>query len=84
MSFDDGKYAVAASWLGRPELTAAGSPWASGARYNLARALEAQDKLNEAITILEHDTSPQQQGNKLRARDLKSRLKDAKQSEPTK
>ena len=84
LSFDDGKYAVAANWLRRPELTAAGSPWASGARYNLARALEAQDQLNEAIVILERDTSPQRQGNKLRARDLKSRLKDEEQREPTK
>ncbi len=67
MSFDDGKYSVAVNWLGRPELKSADSPWLSGANYNRARALEAQGKFDEARAILEHDTSPQQQGNKLRA-----------------
>ena len=42
MSFDDGKFAVAQSWLSRPELTAAGSPWVFGAMYNLARAGSAR------------------------------------------
>lgn len=42
MSFDDGKFSVAQSWLSRPELTAAGSPWAFGATYNLARAGSAR------------------------------------------
>src|SRR6185312_8442319 len=57
MSFDDSKFSVAQSWLSRPELTAAGSPWAFGATYNLARALEAQGKFDEAASLLEHDTS---------------------------
>jgi hypothetical protein len=77
LSFDDGRYDVAAHWFGRPELSADGSPWASGARYNLARAYEAQNKFEEAIPLLENDTSPQQHGNKLRARQLKLRLGEA-------
>jgi hypothetical protein len=78
MSFDDGKFAVAETWLNRPELTAAGSPWTFGANYNLARALEAQAKFAEAVAIFEKDTSPQQHGNKLRARMLKAKAKDKK------
>jgi hypothetical protein len=80
LSFDDGKYSVAASWFTRPELTARDSPWAAGARYNLARALESQGKLEEAIAVLEQDSTPQQHGNKLRARVLSSRLKDVEKS----
>lgn len=81
MSFDDGKFAVAQSWLSRPELTAAGSPWVFGAMYNLARALEAQGKFDDAASILERDTSPQQHGNKVRAKLLRSRPKPAKAPE---
>jgi hypothetical protein len=81
MSFDDGRYDVAAHWLGRPELTATDSPWRSGARYNLARTFEAQEKLEEAIKLLEEDTSAQQHGNRIRARWLKARLEKSKQSE---
>lgn len=73
LSFDDGKYEVAEHWLSRPELTAKGSPWASGARYNLARTYEAQGKLDEAIELLQPDTSPQSHGNRVRARWLKAR-----------
>lgn len=79
--FDDGKYDVAAHWFGRPELNDKASPWAHGARYNLARTYEAQEKPEEAIPLLEQDESPQQHGNKLRARGLKSRLEAAKKAE---
>jgi hypothetical protein len=81
MSFDDGKFAVAQSWFARPELTAPGSPWAFGAAYNLARALESQGKYDQAIAILEKDTSPQAHGNQLRARALKSAPKPPKAAE---
>ena len=80
LSFDDGKYDVALDWLGREELTAAKSPWAAGTRYNLARTLEAQGKLEEAAKLLEQDSSPQGQGNKLRAKWLREKAK----SEPEK
>jgi hypothetical protein len=79
VSFDDGNYEVAAHWFAHPELTKQGSPWITGARYNLARTLEMQDKLDEAIKLLETDTGPQQHGNKLRARQLKTRLDSARQ-----
>ena len=81
LSFDDGKYEVAAHWLGRPELSAADSPWAAGARYGLARALEAQGKFEEAIKLLNADTSPQQHGNHLRAKALTKKLEASKPSE---
>ncbi|MEX0614191.1 MAG: CDC27 family protein [Pirellulales bacterium] len=81
LSFDDERYDVAAHWLGRPELSAAESPWGAGARYNLARTLEAQEKLDEAIKLLEQDTSPQRHGNMLRVRALKKRLEESKQAE---
>jgi hypothetical protein len=81
MSYDDGKFAVAQSWLARPELTSAGSDWTSGATYNLARALEAQSKFDAAASLLERDTSPQQHGNKVRARILTSKSKEAKRAQ---
>jgi hypothetical protein len=63
-------------------LLAAGSLWAFGANYNLARALEAQAKFAEAIAILEKDTSPQQHGNKIRARTLKVKSKEKTAAKP--
>jgi hypothetical protein len=80
MSFDDGKYDVAADWLNRPELTAEDSPWASGARYNLARAHEARANFAEAAKLLEEDKSPQQHGNQVRARRVKAQAEAAKQN----
>jgi hypothetical protein len=84
LSFDDGKYGVAANWFAHPELNAASSPWASGANYNLARSLEAEHKDDAAIPLLENDKSPQQDGNKLRARELKSRQSELKASSEAK
>jgi tetratricopeptide (TPR) repeat protein len=71
LSFDEGRYDVAAHWFGRPELQSDDSSWQSGANYNLARTLEAQGKFEEAAALLESETSPQQHGNKLRAQRLK-------------
>ncbi len=46
-----------------------GSPWASGARYNLARTYEASGEAAKAISLYQSDTkSPQSHGNQLRAR----------------
>jgi len=81
LSFDEGRYDVAAHWLARPELTAPSSPRASGARYNLARTFEAQEKLKEAIELLEQDTTPQAHGNRLRARTLEAQLEESKSRE---
>ena len=73
MALDDKKYDVADHWLGRPELLAKDSPWSGSARYNLACAHEAQGRIDEAVALLEQDDSPQQQGNKLRAKWLRER-----------
>jgi hypothetical protein len=78
MSYDDGKFDVAADWLGRPELTADDSLWASGARYNLARAQEARSNFADAAKLLEEDKSPQQHGNRIRARRLKAQAEATK------
>jgi hypothetical protein len=79
LSYDDGRYDVAAHWLGRAELQSGDSAFRSGATYNLARTHEAQGNFEEAAALLGSDTSPQQHGNKLRAQRLKSQA--AKQSE---
>lgn len=73
LKFDAGDFNTSADWLARPELTAGDSRWGGGARYNLARALEALGKLDEAIALLNADKSPQQHGNRLRAQSLQIR-----------
>jgi hypothetical protein len=82
MSYDDGKFDVAEDWLSRPELMADDSPWASGARYNLARAHEAQSNFEAAAKLLEEDKSPQQHGNRIRARRLKAQAEAVKSEKP--
>lgn len=84
VTYDDGKFGVAAHWFQRPEAAKADSVWATGAKYNLARSLEAEQKYEEAATILEKDASPQQHGNKWRARDLRSRPAAAKPADAAK
>jgi len=80
LSFDEGKFEVAADWLRRLSLGNANSPWSHGARYNLARALEAQNQFEEAAKLLEEDTSPQRHGNQLRAKLLRLRAQEAKKN----
>ncbi|HEX3600123.1 MAG TPA: hypothetical protein VHU84_08265 [Lacipirellulaceae bacterium] len=84
LSYDDGKFDVAAEWFARPELSKDTSPWKTGAHYNIARSLEAQDKIDEAIPMLSADKSPQEQGDKLRAARLKARPPAAKSGESAK
>ena len=75
LSYDVGKYEVAADWLETRTLKATpNSPWVAGARYNLARAFEALGDLARAVELLEADNSPQRHGNLLRARQLRKRL----------
>ena len=50
------------------------SPWTAGARFNLARSLEALGQLERAAKIYAADTSPQWHGNHLRARWLRAKL----------
>jgi tetratricopeptide (TPR) repeat protein len=70
LSFDEGRYDVAAHWISRPELRA-DTFRKAGADYNLARTYEAQGRFEEAAALLEGDTSPQRHGNRLRARRLR-------------
>jgi tetratricopeptide (TPR) repeat protein len=76
LSYDRGNYGVAASWHGDRTLDRdPKGKWANGARYNLARAYEADGKLDEAIKLLESDPegAPQQHGNLVRAKRLKAK-----------
>jgi tetratricopeptide (TPR) repeat protein len=75
LSYDAGKYDIAAEWLEKRSLNATpNGPWAAGARYNLARTYEALGNPERAIELLEADNSPQHQGNLLRARRLRESL----------
>lgn len=75
LSYDAGKYEVAAEWLKRRSLDALPEgPWAAGSRYNLARTYEALGDRERAIELLEADDSPQRYGNLLRARQLRESL----------
>lgn len=65
-------YSNAVSWFQRRTLESSPeSIWTDGARYNLARALEAQGKYAEARDNYLLDRSPQRHGNLLRARYLR-------------
>lgn len=69
LSYDTGRYAVSESWLRKRVLEVEpDGPWTSGARYNLARALQAQGKIKEAVKLLQGDKSPQSHGNQVLAR----------------
>ncbi|RIK79716.1 MAG: hypothetical protein DCC67_10125 [Planctomycetota bacterium] len=73
LSYDRGKYDIAASWLGDRTLDRASQGrWAHGARYNLARAYEALGNFEEAVKLLRSDPAdaPQRHGNLVRARRL--------------
>ena len=59
------------------------SPWTAAARYNLARAYEAEGKSAKAIELYESDTeSPQSHGNQLRARWLQEKTAAAADEPP--
>ena len=82
LSYDRGKYEVAADWLEKRTLKATPEgPWTAGARYNLARTYEAMGKIDEAIELLEADGTPQRYGNLLRARRLRQQLEETSLSE---
>jgi TolA-binding protein len=72
--FDEGKFDAAENWFHNPQLAAsANETWAAGTRYNLARTLEAQGKIEDAVALYDKDASPQSHGNRLRAKWLKSK-----------
>ncbi len=79
--FDEGKFESAEDWLSDPRLVGQkDGKWAAGTRYNLGRTLEAQGKNAEAIKVYEADTSPQRDGNRLRARQLKNKPQSTPQA----
>jgi tetratricopeptide (TPR) repeat protein len=73
--FDQEDYPNAIDFFANRTLgTGTKSRWATSARYNLARAYEAQGNLPKAIELYEADTAgPQSHGNQLRARWLKEK-----------
>jgi|GEM_PF-337029 len=77
LCYDMRKYASATNWLKARTLEAVPpSPWASGARYNLARTYEAENQWEKAIELLRTGGSPQHHGNRLRARQLQEKLEE--------
>jgi tetratricopeptide (TPR) repeat protein len=83
LSFDLGKYEVADDWFRTRTLAAfPNGPWTAGAQYNLARTLIELGKIDEAISILEADQSPQRHGNLILARTLKPAVEDEPATEP--
>jgi tetratricopeptide (TPR) repeat protein len=82
LSYDLGNYSVAVNWLKNLTLEAEpNGPWTAGARYNLARTYEAMGNLEEAISLLDADDSPQSYGNRLRARQLRWQLDEAQEGQ---
>ena len=79
--FDEGNFGSAEDWLSDPRLVGRkDGQWSAGTRYNLGRTLEAQGELAKAIEVYEADTSPQRDGNRLRARQLKNKLQSTPQA----
>ncbi len=76
LAYQRGEYATAAQYF-REQVLARDpdGPWSRGARYNLARSLEALGDSQQAIAVYETDPSPlQRHGSLLRARTLRQRL----------
>ena len=80
LALDRQEFKVAGDFL-KINVEDAESIWAQGARYNLARSLEAigireddDEKIRKAIELYEQDVeSPQRAGNLIRAERLKSK-----------
>jgi hypothetical protein len=71
LCYSRGDYEVAAQWLGERSLEREPQgKWASGARYNLARTYEMQERSADAIKLLEAtpEGDPQREGNLVRAK----------------
>lgn len=75
VAYDRGDYEAAIRYFRDHTLkTYPGGVWERGARYNLARSLEAAGKLREALEVLDADASFQRHGSLLRARMLKEKI----------
>ncbi len=74
VAFERGDYDTAIDYFQLRTLEAwPEGPWTSAAQYNLARTLEALGRNDEAIELYENSNSPQQFGNRLRARWLRDK-----------
>ena len=69
LQYDDQRYENALSWLERRVLDEKQrSFWEPAARYNLARIAEKLDDFDRAIELYKTEGSPQEHGNRIRAR----------------
>jgi tetratricopeptide (TPR) repeat protein len=76
IAFERGNYPTAVDYFETRTLEAAPEgPWTAGARYNLARSLEAMGRTDEAVRYYKADLSAQRQGNMLRAQRLEGTKK---------
>jgi tetratricopeptide (TPR) repeat protein len=84
VAYERGNYGAAIDYLRTRTLEAfPDGPWTAGARYNLARAYEAQGQTEEAIRYYRADLSAQRNGNLLRARRLEESSKPSEAAQPT-
>ena len=78
MAFERGDYSSAIEYFRKHVLAKyPDGPWTRGARYNLARSLEAAGNWREAIDLYDGETSPMRHGVLLRARMLREKHGDA-------
>jgi hypothetical protein len=69
LQYDKANYESSLTWLQKRAGGLAGfQRWQSGLWYNTARALESSGKIPEAIELLKKSPSPQEAGNRIRAR----------------
>ncbi|MEQ8790662.1 MAG: hypothetical protein RIC55_30470 [Pirellulaceae bacterium] len=68
--YETGDFGTALNWLEKVDMTE-DNPWKSLATYNLARTHEALDDVDGARRIYLVDESPQQHGNRIRAKLLR-------------
>jgi hypothetical protein len=76
LTLAEGENGTAVDYLGRMTLEAApDSRWTDAARVNLARALAALGRTEEAVKLLREDASPQRFGSRLLAAELEKSAK---------
>jgi tetratricopeptide (TPR) repeat protein len=74
LTLAEGQNATAVDYLGRMTLEAApDSRWTDAARVNLAQALAALGRTDEAVKLLREDASPQRFGSRLLAEELEKK-----------
>jgi hypothetical protein len=74
IAFENQIYTTAADYFAKRTIDAdVNSPWRAGALYNLARAEEALDQTDDAVSLYREIDSPQRHGNLLRARWLEQK-----------